>query len=132
MTCPDPANNRECVSLYNGECLVSQKCPEMRHKEDNINNKLIATFNAYDYDEARNYANLYKYIGALLAIRERVRAWRKHGHNFKSADAARAACRTGRKHAPLRSERCGRLIKPLAGSKSPTPRTPTENPSQWS
>lgn len=88
MTCPDPANNRECLHLYNGECLVSQKCPEMRHKEDNINNKLIATFNAYDYDEARNYANLYRYIGALLAIRERVRAWRKHGHDFKSADAA--------------------------------------------
>jgi len=21
MTCPDPANNRECMNLYNGECL---------------------------------------------------------------------------------------------------------------
>lgn len=53
-----------------------------------MDDKIIATFNAYDYDEARDYANIYKYIGALSNIRERVRAWRKHGHNFGSADAA--------------------------------------------
>ena len=55
---------------------------------DMSEDRIIATFNAYDYDEATDHANLYKYIGALLAIRERVRSWRKHGHDFKSADAA--------------------------------------------
>lgn len=26
MTCPNPANNRACVSLYNGECLSARRC----------------------------------------------------------------------------------------------------------
>lgn len=24
MTCPDHANNRECLSLYNGKCILSE------------------------------------------------------------------------------------------------------------
>ena len=53
-----------------------------------MDDKLIATFYAYDPDTAFQYLNAGLYHAALSAIRERVRTWRKHGHNFKTADAA--------------------------------------------
>lgn len=34
MTCPNPANNRACVSLYNGECILPEvrRCCEVRRR----------------------------------------------------------------------------------------------------
>lgn len=33
MTCPDPANNRECVNMHNGKCLQwNTTCPARRKK----------------------------------------------------------------------------------------------------
>lgn len=31
MTCPDPANNRDCFQLYNGKCLCLAPC-ELRKR----------------------------------------------------------------------------------------------------
>ena len=54
-------------------------------------NRILATFNAYNQDEVHAYAHLYDYIGALSEIRQGVRQWWKHGHKFKDADEAISA-----------------------------------------
>ena len=54
-----------------------------------MDDKLLATFHAYDMDTVHDYAHLYDYKGALNEIQEEVRKWAKYGHEFKkNADAA--------------------------------------------
>lgn len=52
-------------------------------------NRILATFHAYDQDEVRAYAHLYDYIGALHEIQEYVRVWHKHGDpGFQTVEEA--------------------------------------------
>lgn len=55
-----------------------------------MDDKLLATFHAYDLEAVHDFAHLYDYISALNEIREEVRRWTKYGHQFKDADAALA------------------------------------------
>lgn len=52
-------------------------------------NKILATFHAYDQDTVHAYAHIYDYIGALHEIQEKFRLWYKHGDpGFRTVEEA--------------------------------------------
>jgi len=62
----------------------------MKHNNGGImtDDKPVACFYAYDHRESEMYVHLYDFAVAVWEIKNTVRSWRKHGHDFTDADMA--------------------------------------------